>query len=93
MAIVIPGWAVVAAKIANSPAGQWVRRRLAKRSAEEMKRREREKQIEKLAKTLTTLLAVSVISGGCAHMPDWALRAHVSGYNKLHPDTPVEVEE
>jgi len=26
-------------------------------------------------------------------MPSWALKAHVDGYNKLHPDTPVEVEK
>ena len=46
-----------------------------------------------LAAILTISLAVLAISGGCAHMPSWALKAHVDGYNKLHPDTPVEVEK
>jgi len=31
-----------------------------------------------------TLMLISL--NGCAHMPDWVLRAHVEGYNQLHPD-------
>ncbi len=46
----IPGWVAVAARVANSPAGQWVRRLLAKRSAAELRRREYEKQIDDLAR-------------------------------------------
>jgi hypothetical protein len=42
---------------------------------------------------LMILLAVMAIFSGCAHMPSWMLQAHVDGYNKLHPDTPVESEE
>ena len=43
-------------------------------------------------KTIMAILAICLISG-CAHMPSWMLQAHVDGYNKLHPDTPVESEE
>ena len=38
------------------------------------------------------MLLVVIAAGfnGCAHVPSWALRAHVDGYNRLHPDSPVE---
>jgi hypothetical protein len=43
---------------------------------------------------LMILLAVmAIVSGGCAHMPSWMLRAHVDGYNRLHPAQPVGLEE
>jgi len=36
------------------------------------------------------LAAMAIVSGGgCAHMPDWVLRAHLDGYNHLHPDSPI----
>lgn len=37
------GWVAVAARVAKSPAGQWVRRKLAERSAKELRRRQNEK--------------------------------------------------
>jgi len=26
-------------------------------------------------------------------MPDWLLKAHVAGYNRLHPDSQIEVSD
>ncbi len=91
----IPGWVTVAAKVANSPAGQWARRWMAKRSAAELQRREKKREADEIKRWLMPLLLAAVLAtvGGCTHMPSWILRAHVDGYNKLHPDTPVEVEE
>ena len=46
----LPGWLTVVAKVANSPAGQRVRRWLARRSAVEIRRREYEKQIDDIVR-------------------------------------------
>lgn len=41
--------------------------------------------------TLIAVTSMILISGGCiSYMPDWLLHAHVDGYNRLHPDHPVE---
>ena len=38
-------------------------------------------------------LAIVALLEGCAHVPSWVLRTHVEGYNRLHPETPIAVEE
>jgi len=44
-------WLVMLKQLAESKLGQWLRRSLATKSAEELRRRENEKQIDDLARS------------------------------------------
>jgi len=44
-------------------------------------------------KNLIVVALMVALSGGCASIPGWMLKAHVETYNTLHPDKPVNENE
>ena len=76
--------AIIAVRIAlRSKIGQRLRRWSARRSQRELLKRIRRDM------RLVLILALPLL-GGCRIMPSWALRAHVDGYNALHPNEQIE---
>ena len=42
---------------------------------------------------LCAVVAMGLSGGGCAMVPTWMLKGHVAGYNALHRDATVSMQQ